>query len=595
MLNWRIYRASFVPFVVCLFVAAFSLAPLEHGRGARLAPEAFTGTRAAAELPLLAARFPERAPASAGDEHLASYVEHSLRTAGRAGGGFIVHSTSVPVRTADGERQIRLVIATRPGSTAEAPILLVAHRDALGAPSTAALSGTVTLLELARVFASRETRRAIILVSTSAGSAGSEGAAALPALLGVQPDAAIALGDVAGTRSRRPVVQSYTGDSPSAPQALTATVAGALERQAGLPVQQPSVVSQLAHLIFPLVPGEQAPLGSAGIPAVQVQVSGETSPSAGQPVSTARLTAAGRGVLEAVDALDASPPVAPPSTAGLVLGTHLLPSWTLDLLVLTLLFPPLVALVDAAARARRRSVPLARPGVWAVSCSAPFLICGFVAVIIGASRLAGLAPPPLPTAAVQADASTFAVIVVVLAAFMLGWLGWYALGPKLGLKRVYAGPGGGIAACLLLVAVALVAAISAPLTALLAVPAVHLWLVFADGDRHPRTPAAAMLLLAGVVLPLLLIVFYALHLALSPLAVVWNAVALVATGTVTIPGLVLWSLGLGAVAAVALVALAPPTERPLARRRDAPEITTRGPLSYAGPGSLGGTSSSLRR
>jgi hypothetical protein len=595
MLNWRIYRAAFVPFVVCMFVAAFSLTSLPHGIGGPLAPEAFDGQRAAGELSLLAARYPDRAPASAGDESLADYVAQSLRGSGRAGNGFSVRLQDVAVRTASGERQIRLVIATRPGSTGEAPLLIVAHRDALGAPSVAQLSGTAVLLELSRVFAAREMRRAVILASTSAGSAGSEGAAALPALLGVQPDAAIVLGDLAGTRVRRPVVQSFAAGTASAPELLTATVAGALERQAGLSSATPSVVSQLSHLVFPLVPGEQAPLGAAEIPAVQVQVSGETGPASDQPVSPERLTAVGRGVLESVDALDGYGPLAPPSTTGLVLGTHLLPAWALELLVLTLLLPPFVALADGLARGRRLGARLGRAVVWILGCAIPFLVCALVAWLIGLARLGGLAPPPLPSAAVSADAATIAVIVVVALAFVLGWLAWYALGARFGLPRLASGQAAGLVACSLLVLGALVAALFDPFTALLAIPAAHLWLVFADGEMRPRPPAALAIVLAGLVPLCLIVLFYALHLALSPLALIWNAIALVATGTVTVPGVVLWCLAFGAAAGVALVALAPPEERPLRRRRDAPKITTRGPMSYAGPGSLGGTESALRR
>ncbi len=90
------------------FVAAFSLTSLPHGIGGPLAPEAFDGQRAAGELSLLAARYPDRAPASAGDESLADYVAQSLRGSGRAGNGFSVRLQDVAVRTDDpGERQIR--------------------------------------------------------------------------------------------------------------------------------------------------------------------------------------------------------------------------------------------------------------------------------------------------------------------------------------------------------------------------------------------------------------------------------------------------------------------------------------------------------
>ena len=57
------------------------------------------------------------------------------------------------------------------------PIVIFAHRDAAASGSRAELSGTAALLELARVFAARETKRTIVLVSTSGGSGGDAGAA----------------------------------------------------------------------------------------------------------------------------------------------------------------------------------------------------------------------------------------------------------------------------------------------------------------------------------------------------------------------------------------------------------------------------------
>jgi hypothetical protein len=69
----------------------------------------------------------------------------------------------------------------------------------------------------------------------------------------------------------------------------------------------------------------------------------------------------------------------------------------------------------------------------------------------------------------------------------------------------------------------------------------------------------------------------------------------VAGGHVGIGSAVLWSIGFGcAAAALSVAAVAPPD--PLGPRPAEPmEITIRGPMSYAGPGSLGGTESALRR
>ena len=85
------------------------------------------------------------------------------------------------------------------------------------------------------------------------------------------------------------------------------------------------------------------------------------------------------------------------------------------------------------------------------------------------------------------------------------------------------------------------------------------------------------------------------QLGLNPGTLAWMALLLLAGGHVGIGAALLWSLGLGCAVAAAMLALAgaqaPGGDEPADRDR----ITIRGPLSYAGPGSLGGTKSALRR
>ncbi|HLH13381.1 MAG TPA: M28 family peptidase, partial [Solirubrobacteraceae bacterium] len=204
MLNGRLYRAAFVPFLFALAIAAFSLGSRPRPFTSTLPPDAFEGGAAFAELRTLAGEFPHRRPGSAGDEALAAHVEATLRgLGGTAGGGFSVHGYTSTAQTIDGARTLRTIVATRPGSTDASPIVILAHRDSAAAGAPAELSGTAALLELARVFASRETRRTIVIVSTSGGSGGDGGAALLahePSRLGLHGpfDAAIVLGDLAG-------------------------------------------------------------------------------------------------------------------------------------------------------------------------------------------------------------------------------------------------------------------------------------------------------------------------------------------------------------------------------------------------------------
>jgi hypothetical protein len=77
----------------------------------------------------------------------------------------------------------------------------------------------------------------------------------------------------------------------------------------------------------------------------------------------------------------------------------------------------------------------------------------------------------------------------------------------------------------------------------------------------------------------------------EPFALLWTTVLLIAGGGLSPVGLLLASLTAGSLVAATSLLL----------RRGGPgpddrlEVTVRGPLSYAGPGSLGGTESALWR
>ena len=113
------------------------------------------------------------------------------------------------------------------------------------------------------------------------------------------------------------------------------------------------------------------------------------------------------------------------------------------------------------------------------------------------------------------------------------------------------------------------------------------------GDRAGR---ASLALVALGLLPLaLLIVFYAHQLGLGAGGVAWMGVLLLAGGHIGLGGAILWSLAFGCVAAATMLAVAPRRDRLARKAADRVGVTIRGPLSYAGPGSLGGTESALRR
>jgi hypothetical protein len=120
--------------------------------------------------------------------------------------------------------------------------------------------------------------------------------------------------------------------------------------------------------------------------------------------------------------------------------------------------------------------------------------------------------------------------------------------------------------------------------------AAHLWLFAAGGWRGWLAIAAVTIGL----LPVLAVgIHYGYALNLDPVGLAWGAALGAAAGSGMWSTLLLGTV-LAALAGVVRVLFA---RRRIAREspHEGPSIKTRGPLSYAGPGSLGGTESALRR
>ena len=89
----------------------------------------------------------------------------------------------------------------------------------------------------------------------------------------------------------------------------------------------------------------------------------------------------------------------------------------------------------------------------------------------------------------------------------------------------------------------------------------------------------------------LVVGYYATELGYGPVAAIWEMVLLLAGHGVSVVAALEWSVVLGCLLTAATLSL-------LAARgsRKVPTaVTVRGPVTYAGPGSLGGTKSALRR
>ena len=185
-----------------------------------LSADSFRGDRAfGGRTPLrnslteLGRAYPNRSPGSADDAALSDRVADTLGAADRTG-----RPAFEVTRERAGE--IETVIGVRPGLSSR-QIVVVSHRDAVGRPGLAELSGTAGMLELARLFRARDLRRTLVLVSTSGATLGATGARAWAEGLDERSvDAVLVLGDLAGKRVAKPWVAPWALAPGPAPLAL---------------------------------------------------------------------------------------------------------------------------------------------------------------------------------------------------------------------------------------------------------------------------------------------------------------------------------------------------------------------------------------
>lgn len=594
MLNVRIYRSAFVPLLVAVVVVAFSLGDRPRPIGTTLAPDAFDGRRALRVVDGLLAdprtTFRDRRPGSLGDDALATRVESEL-----SGAGFDTSSRVDEAETIDGPIPLTTVVGERTGRDPRR-ILVIAERDAAAPGSPGRLSATAVLMELARVFEGRATRRTLTLVSTSGGSGGVAGVRRLAEGLEGPVDAAIVLGDL-GSQSEYdlPVVVPWSERGGIAPLRLRRTIENAVELETDVrDPGSPRALAQFARQAVPLTLTGQGPLGAADIAAVTLSVTGERAPAASARVSGARLDAFGQVVLRSISALDNGPDVPAGPREYVVVQRRVVPVWALRLVGAMLLFPLLLAAVDGLARVRRRGSPVLPWLRWIAVAAVPFLLAALIARLLGAAGVLPAPPGPVDPEALPIDAAALSAVALAL---VLGFL----LRPLLrrlvraGRARDVGEDTGAPSAALAVVLAALGVAvwIVNPFTALLLAPALHLWLLAAVPEvRVPRGVALALVALG--LLPFVLVgLYYAEQFGLGPLEVLWEAAIVLGGGYAGPLGIVAWSLVLACALLATGVALGKRGAR--ARPSGAPPVTTRGPLGYAGPGSLGGTKSALRR
>ncbi len=593
MLDPRIYRTGLIIAALALVVLAFSLTNQQSALSPTLAPEAFNGQNVWSTMNRIVTDEPTRRPGSEGDQALAVTVRNTLTRY-----GFDPTTDTFQGRTVDGTVPLENVVGIRPGVDSGS-IVIVAPRDALGHGAAAAASGTATLMELARDLEGETLHRSVVLASTS-GTQGTAGAIRLASTLGGPVDAVLVLGDVASTRTQQPVILPWSTRQAVAPPVLRNTVAAALAGQTSISNGFTGLGGQFAHLAFPFTLGQQAPFGAARIPAVELSLSGEQGPAADAAVSDPdQLTAVGRSVLETISALDSARTVQPPS-AYLLLGGKVVPGWAISLFVLSLLIPVALTTIDGVARAKRRGHIMWRSLAVVLGAAVPFVLLVGIVLLARVIGVITIAPPgPVAAGAIPLGGSGVALLVV-MALVLIGGSGAVLMlarrlptrtktsrRPMEGTNRDGAMAGLLVVMCLITAAIWL----SNPFAAFLLVPALHLWLWAVSPDLRVPIPVRLLLIAVGIAPAVLVVVYYANELGYGPINVIWEMVLLLAGHGVSIVAAVEWSVVLGCLLSAATLSV-------LGARGSRPvpvPVTVRGPVTYAGPGSLGGTKSALRR
>jgi hypothetical protein len=592
MLNPRIYRAGLIAVAMAVIVFAFSLSRAQGPLVTTLVPDAFNpsgqGNPAYTNMISLAGRYPVRSPGSAADDQLAAYVASQLSH------HFVVSTHRFKADTAQGPRTLENVTGVIAGGSS-GEIVIVAHRDSLRSPSVADLSGTAVLLQLANVLSGQTLNRSVVLASIS-GSAGAAGATELARDLPGPVDAVIVLGDLAGRSVREPVIVPWSNAERSSPPVLRSTLAAALSSQAQIGPGRMSLGGQFMHLAVPLATSEQAPFIARGQSAVLLSLAGDRAPAANETVDAGQIDALGRTVLQTITALGGGGQIPPPS-AFLLYAGNVIPSWAISLLVLALILPVLGATIDGLARARRRGHWVLRWVIWVLSGALPFVIATLAVVAAGLLGVIGDATPGPVSGGVPMHDVGVAVLIaagcLVVGGFVLvrpRIVSVLGLAPRATTQDV-GGEGAPAALIAVLCAVTLVVWVANPFAAALLVPALHLWMWAVAPEVRPPRAVVALFGLAGIAAPAAAAVYCATALDVGPIGLVWSFTTLLAGGTIGALAALELSVVLGCLVSFAVIAVAKARQP----RATSIPVTVRGPITYAGPGSLGGTKSALRR
>ena len=387
--------------------------------------------RAQADLDELGRAYPARRAGRRGDEALAARARGRLP---RAWAPTRSARRRFEAETADGERRLTTVVARQAGPPG-AGLVVVAHRDALGARrARRALGHRGDARARARRRAAGACGARITFVSTSGGSGGAAGARDLAERLAGPTDAVLVLGDLGG---QRPCAGRSSPAGRTARRRRRCTCGAPSRRrsraEAGTDPGAPRATTQWARLAFPFTRRRAGPARAprACPPRCCRSAASAARPPAPTVVARARCRPSAARRCARSPRSTTRPTLTPDGpSAGSSRCARCCPPWAVRLLVAALLLPPLLVAVDGFARVRRRREPVA-PWLW-------WLVAAARAVprrrwpsrwLLGRHRPVPATPPePVAPGALPLDGAGRSRWSAVALVFVLGWI---ALRPAL--------------------------------------------------------------------------------------------------------------------------------------------------------------------
>ena len=557
MVDFRIYRAGFFPALVAVVVLLFALEAPPGPLPETPTPVEFQQLAAAKRAHQILAAAPARPPGSRGDARIADMVEGQFKhvTAGQVTEQRFTGSF-------DGnDVDLRNVILTLPGQTTRSVVVMASRDSASGPGAASSAAATATLLELVNELRLTRHTKTLVFVSTDAGSDGAIGAkqfaAAYPQR--AQVDGVVVVSQPGSATPTQPSLVDGSDGPQSANAQLASTGRVALTDQTTKAPTGETIFGELARLALPSGLGEQAPLISAGIPAIALSSAGERPlrVSQDQPddLSANTLGAFGRSALQLIGTLDGAqaPPQHGPD-AYLHLAGNLVPGWTLSLLALTLTLPAGLACVDGLARALRERERVGWALAWAFMRATPLI--GSVILLYVLALVGIVARPDFPFDPTRFGVGPGEVVVMVFLALAI-LAGFYLIR---GWRVPAAMPATAAAPALGAVCVSgvLVTWLANPYLGLLAVPVAHAWLLLAR--RAGPLPWPPVLVGAAISLvPILAAIAHLVGRLDLGAAAPWRLLLMVGDGQLGFGTMLALSLLVGGlVGVVALAARRPP-------------------------------------